>query len=167
MVVMVFVVMVVMIMVFMFVMLAAEQHDDAPGEAQDHEAGDQDQPGLCLVEDQRVAQPDPRRRQSPDDQRMANGRRAAQQRRLPRRAARGDHKRGHHALAMAGLQRMQRPQQNGEGQIGPGIGGVSLNDGGDVWHEAHKYLARVFSSAASEAPSASCSGKRSSRRWSI
>ncbi|MNV48283.1 hypothetical protein D3C71_1401810 [compost metagenome] len=90
-----------------------DQHDDHPGR--------QLEIGLQFLRvapapEIHAAQADP-----PHDQGMRNGRGDAQQHRLPHRAPNRDDERRHHRLGMAGLQPVQRTQQNGAWNKQPGV----------------------------------------------
>jgi len=135
MVVMMVVAVVMMVVIMMVVVFGAEQPEDARRQSYDEQARDQNEPGLRFVVNQLVAKPQTKSRESPDDDRMAHGRRTAEQRGLGRRAARGDHEGRHHGFGMARLKRVKRAKQDGEGQVEPWTGGARLKGGGYVRHE--------------------------------
>jgi hypothetical protein len=68
------------------------------------------------------------RGQRPDDQRVGDGRRQAEQGCLRDGAAHGDDESRHHRLGMPGLQAMQGAQHDGRRNEEPGIGGALIEE---------------------------------------
>ena len=103
MVVMIVVVVVVVMVIMMMIVVAAEHQQDLHGKADDQQAGDEGQPRLSLLHDQRITQPNAQSRQNKHHNRMAKRSRAAQQGRLCGRSSGGNHEARHQTLRMSGL----------------------------------------------------------------
>lgn len=70
----------------------------------------------------------------PDDERMREGGGEAEEDGLGDGAADGDDEGGHHRLGVAGLEAVERAEEDGGGDKQPGVGGAVLNEVGKVRH---------------------------------
>jgi hypothetical protein len=102
-------------------LLPTNPPEHPPGHRHDDDSGGEREVRLRLLnfEPVRVAQPNERQR--PDDDGVRDGRGEAEERGLPDGSPDGDDECGHHRLAVAWLQAMQRAQQDGGRDEQPGV----------------------------------------------
>ena len=124
---------------------SAKREPRQPQRQPDHEnTGYNQQPWLGLVKDKPVAKPEARHCDRPDNDRVADCSREAEDDALKRGAANGNDEGRHQRFGMPGLQRVQRSEQYGYRQVKPGIGRAKLNDVLKVRHGGSQIFGNLF-----------------------